>query len=385
MLTSDEVFDHIEEIAKASGNSKQVLLRATDHEITRYLVAAYNPYRRYYNTSTVKGHGQEQFSDITWIILDQLHERTLSGDSANFVVDTHIRDLTPKSAELFKRILKKDLRMGMGAKTINKVFPGLIPVHKVMLAKLFDKKRVKYPCFGSPKIDGVRAIFKNGKFYSRGGHIYQGLDLLATEIMNNIGFSTPLDGELTVANKSFQEGSGMIRSNSSTPDAIFHVFDLPEVDIPFVERLTLLADIQVPSFKVYPVMHKKLYSFDEITDFYTTCRKTNYEGAVIKSYSYKYKGTRSYDWMKMKNVDTADLEIVGVFEGTGKYEGQLGGIIVDFNGVEVRVGSGFSDSDRVSFWDNQDVIIGQIAEVLYMEVTPDGSLRHPRFIRFRTF
>ena len=385
MLTSDEVFDCIEEIAKASGNFKQVLLRATDPEITKYLNAAYNPYKRYYNTSVVKGRGQEQFSNVTWMILSQLHKRTLSGDSANFVVDTHIKELTPKSAELFKRILKKDLRMGMGAKTINKVFPGLIPIHEVMLAKLFDKRRVKYPCFGSPKIDGVRAIFKDGKFYSRGGHIYQGLDLLAAEIMNNLDTSTPLDGELTVANKSFQEGSGMIRSNLPTPNAIFHVFDLPEVDIPFVERLTLMADIQTPSFKVYPVMHKKLYSFDEITDFYTACRKANYEGAVIKSYRYKYKGTRSYDWMKMKNVITVDLKVVGVFEGTGKYEGQLGGIVVDFNGVEVRVGSGFSDSDRVSLWDNQDTVIGQTAEVLYMEVTPDGSLRHPRFIRFRTF
>jgi DNA ligase-1 len=108
-----------------------------------------------------------------------------------------------------------------------------------------------------------------------------------------------------------------------------------------------------------------------------------FEGAVVKPYDYVYKGTRSYDWMKMKDVLSADLEVVGSFEGEGKYVGMLGGIIVDFRGTEVRVGSGFSDRTRESLWEIREYLPGRIAEVLYMEVTDTGSLRHPRFVTFR--
>ena len=50
-------------------------------------------------------------------------------------VDSITAGMTPKSAELFQRILKKDMRMGMGVKSINKALPGLIQTHDVMSAK----------------------------------------------------------------------------------------------------------------------------------------------------------------------------------------------------------------------------------------------------------
>jgi len=53
----------------------------------------------------------------------------------------------------------------------------------------------------------------------------------------------------------------------------------------------------------------------------------------------------------------------------------------------VNVGSGFSDEDRDSYWNNQSAIIGRTAEILCDAVTQnqDGSysLRFPRFDRFR--
>jgi len=53
------------------------------------------------------------------------------------------------------------------------------------------------------------------------------------------------------------------------------------------------------------------------------------------------------------------------------------------------VGSGFSDSDRSSFWDSRSDVMGQIVEVRADAVTQnqDGtySLRFPRFLRFRGF
>ena len=102
-----------------------------------------------------------------------------------------------------------------------------------------------------------------------------------------------------------------------------------------------------------------------------------------------------------------------VYEGEGKYEGMAGGVVVDFNGVPVRIGGGFTDQQRAEIWaDFKGVsvtysytsweeeldemitvtekvkpsgqsVIGRLIEVKYHEITPDGSMRHPRFARFR--
>ena len=77
--------------------------------------------------------------------------------------------------------------------------------------------------------------------------------------------------------------------------------------------------------------------------------------------------------------------LIGAEEGSGKYEGILGAIIIDFNGVEVNVGGGFSDEQRVDLWKmyHEGTLVGKVVEVWFHEVTPDKSMRHPRFKWFR--
>ena len=87
--------------------------------------------------------------------------------------------------------------------------------------------------------------------------------------------------------------------------------------------------------------------------------------------------------MKLKAFHDVDLEIKGVLEGTGKHQGKLGSVVVSYKGVDVNVGSGFSDELRDKIWEDRDAFIGKIIEVRYQEVTPDGSLRFPTFVCFR--
>ena len=70
-------------------------------------------------------------------------------------------------------------------------------------------------------------------------------------------------------------------------------------------------------------------------------------------------------------------------EGTGKHSEKLGSVCIDFNGVDVSIGSGFSDDLREKIWSDQSSFIGRTIEVRYQEVTPDGSLRFPTFVCFR--
>jgi ATP-dependent DNA ligase len=50
-----------------------------------------------------------------------------------------------------------------------------------------------------------------------------------------------------------------------------------------------------------------------------------------------------------------------------------------------NIGSGFSIEERRDLWAkaNAGTLIGQIAEVNCMELSPAGKFRHPTFIRMR--
>lgn len=139
------------------------------------------------------------------------------------------------------------------------------------------------------------------------------------------------------------------------------------------------------------------------------------EGAMIKAPAWLYDKSKTNGWLKMKCEETEDLRIIGVFPGDKhtKYENCLGGLVVDRAGVRARVGGGFSDQERLDIWESwlvdradiedEDIVmdkdafiftgelgdpgstdlIGRLIEVKFHEVTPAGSLRHSRFIRFR--
>lgn len=139
------------------------------------------------------------------------------------------------------------------------------------------------------------------------------------------------------------------------------------------------------------------------------------EGIVVKNPNAQYEKKKSHAWLKLKAEETEDLRITGAYPGEPhtKYENCLGGLQVDYKGVPVNVGGGLSDEERLGLWEywQKDLangtlemqpvangkklfvytpnagyapeLVGRLIEVEFMEVTPDGSLRHPRYIRFR--
>jgi DNA ligase-1 len=118
-----------------------------------------------------------------------------------------------------------------------------------------------------------------------------------------------------------------------------------------------------------------------------------YEGIMIKDPEAGYECKRSVAWLKLKPFIEVSLEVVAVEEGTGRNIGKLGALVCEGedNGqrIQVNVGSGFTDSNRDTYWGGRDALIGNIVEVRADAVTQnqDGtySLRFPRFLRFRGF
>lgn len=137
-MQSDAIFNLIEQIAAtASKNEKVALLKegCKSETFMKVMSAAYNPLVTFGMDNmperVVREYGgpnvDNEFSDATWKIIDDLALRTLTGNEARFVVEAEFNRLTEGSAELLKRIIKKDLRAGFSGSSINKAAKGLIP------------------------------------------------------------------------------------------------------------------------------------------------------------------------------------------------------------------------------------------------------------------
>lgn len=257
---------------------------------------------------------------------------------------------------------------------------------RCMLAQKFEEKRLTFPCLVSPKLDGIRAQFYQGKFYTRNKKLVKGMGHLEEILKPLAGQEIWLDGELMVPGIPFQKSSGLIRSFNDTPEAEFFVFDAPYYVRPQQVRIQYLREV-FEKFKLDKPLNLVPHEFAKTATFvygaYKAYRGMGYEGAMVKHLDGKYVNCRSYSWLKMKELETYDVQCVGFFEGNGRLAGSLGGIIVDLDSVAVRVGGGFSDSERDYIWANPDEFLGLVCEVAAQEVTPDGSLRHPRFLTWR--
>lgn len=410
----------------------------------RCLWYAYNPYIRFGVKMTTglersiidaSQIGDEDGMDITdREIWELLEEFSTSTESASKKSDRLI-NLAPKlnihTAIALVKIISKSLATGTSESTVNKAFKDFIPVFNVQLAAKFVEKKIKaeLPVYVEIKHDGMRAIGKvfptwEAEIVTRKGHpipaatpIHKNLVSLAKAYKELTEGKIAWEGVVTdgeLMGGTFAETMSAYRSTTATDSGFYHVFDIVPMQAltvdgyktaPFSERRELLHQAFELAEKETPftdIIRSKSYAASSVTEIYRMYeqfRILGHEGAIIKTSGGTWQTKRTNAWQKIKACETEDLPIVGGFEGEGEMVGTLGGLICDRNGVQVRVGSGFKAHERDAIWaalqrdfalartgeTDPDCfeVIGSLAEVNYQEVTPDGSLRHPVFIRLR--
>lgn len=200
----------------------------------------------------------------------------------------------------------------------------------------------------SIKLDGVRAIWRDGRWVSRGNKPLHNLPPWRD--------GQPRDCEVFVNN--FRDTIRATRTKCLKQDT------------PSITRQHLygLAPLD-------PRLHGGTLTNPTPADIRAVLRRANalnFEGIVLR------KGD---DWIKVKPFETHDLPITGFSEGTGKHRGQLGFVTT----ARGAVGAGFTDSDREVLWAeaNAGRLVGQVIEVTCMQLTDHGNFRHPVFIRMR--
>lgn len=113
----------------------------------------------------------------------------------------------------------------------------------------------------------------------------------------------------------------------------------------------------------------------------------NLEGLVLKRLDSRYIRGRTEDWIKLKAVKGVSALVCGYEPGKGHLTGTFGALklaLLDDDGQLRHVGSvgtGFTAAERRLIWQRlqrggDDPIV---VDVDYLEVTPNGHLRHPSF------
>ena len=171
---------------------------------------------------------------------------------------------------------------------------------------------------------------------------------------------------------------------------VFACWDIVDFSstIPYKERIERLTKSSIGSDKIRVLETKVVNSKEEAETFFGECLAAGEEGAMIKNINHMWVPKRTKDLGKMKAEEVADLVIVDIVEGNGKYEGMLGKFVCQTSDglVEVGVGSGLSDEERVAYWTPK--MKGRVVEVMYNAIISDKnksvkSLFLPRFLSLR--
>ena len=383
-MNSDLAYDLIHAIAQVS--SKKAKMNMMIPELKKYFTYAYDPFRTYgVRKAAFKGSSKGVLiDDRVWKLFDHLAVRTLSGNPAKALVNQVSAILSFKSADLFIRILTKDLRCGVSIKAINKVYGNILQEGITMQPKEYESRLAVFPTLASLKLRGCRGYYRwsHDAVYSRSGKPYRGLDHI-TQALHAFGHD--YDGELLVPDIPFEDGSGIVKSHKQTPEVHFCIFDAPATTIPFKNRIGSYAGLKgmTPSF-IKTCANLPISNEKQLFQARDMAFKQDFEGLVMKNPNSMYAPGYTDQWLKLKEVaGPIELEVIDVYEGVGKYAGCLGGIVVIYNQVAVNVGGGFSDSQRNDFWYYPNRIVGKMATIKYQEKTKHGSLRNPIFVEVR--
>ena len=258
-----------------------------------------------------------------------------------------------------------------------------------MLASPFDEALLKFPVLASPKLDGVRAIVRDGVVLSRA------LKPIPNKwVQQRFSHLEHFDGELIVGASNDPDvlratTSGVMRVEGE-PDVSFHVFDHVENHARlYTVRYDLLEEDT--EINVFVVPQHELMNTFELNAFEHEVLAEGYEGVMLRHPDAPYKFGRSTAregyLLKVKRFHDAEFEIVGFEEemfnaneattselGRTKRsshkankipKGRLGALVLKYGDTTFNCGTGFNDAERERIWAERDSYLGKLAKIKY--------------------
>lgn len=272
---------------------------------------------------------------------------------------------------------------------------------------------IRFPVFASAKIDGIRALVKDGVVLSRSLK-----PIPNTFVQNLFGLEAyeGLDGELVVGAPNdahcMQHTTSGVMSRAGEPDVKFFVFDSwhQEAQTKYVDRAYDVKARVSWSARVQWVTQELLTTPAELDEFEARILEAGYEGVMLRDPYSPYKFGRSTAkegyLLKVKRFVDSEAIVLGVQElmknvnalssdelGHAKRSSHKAGLVpMDTlgallvrdlkTGAEFSIGGGFTAAQRALFWANRANLPGKIVTYKHFLV---GAKDAPRFPVFRSF
>ncbi len=406
--------------ATNSRKEKEAILEGSTALLRVLLIAALDPYKPYYIQdvrlpSTPRTTFAFNDDEMSWFVflnfLERLNTREITGNAAKHYLNEILGDMPSEMRKWAARIVQKKLRCGVEAKTVNKVFPDMVPVFEVMLANELDcardlegnitiREKINFPVWCDRKLDGIRLVaIREGdsvKMVTRGGQTVDTLPTIEEGVRSLPKGDYVLDGE--VMKNNWNETQSLVFSKVNTvsdAQAVYHIFDKIPLEVwksqgkslSYAERRNEIEQPPWCVFNVVPVPGGYVHDNEQLLEQFAHFVNMGFEGAMIKDPNAPYEFKRSNAILKVKPKSTWEGQVVGHEFGKGRLSGVFAAFKVRIGDVVTSVGGGFTDQQRkditADLEDNPKCYWGAIAEVEAQEMTDDGKLRFPVFKRFR--
>lgn len=426
-MNTDDLYDALETCAKTSSKKGKLEIVKGLGEFQLWLKWALDPTISFYVAKLPKyeRHGQDTLREDDTILLARLSKRDISGNEALQRIDDTMRELTPKSQEVLRRVLLKDLRCGVGETIVNEAFPGLIPVFPYMRCTLPKDSNIEKwnwadgifvqlkadGMFANVNIEGhgvVRVFSRNGTAFPPGS-----LGELEKVLIEQLLNGSQTHGELLVYNDGHllprEKGNGVLNSllqGGEMPKKHYVAMDVWDqiplrvavdkgrYEAPYGERFEQLEMQCAGATRdlVRPIETHIVRSRAEAMAICGAYQKNRLEGAVCKHPKAVWRDGDSKDQVKLKLEVDVDLQIVGYRPGTPgtRTEATFGAVLCRTADGLLEVGvHGFKREVEADIHARRDDLLGAVMTVRangVMDPSEDGQLHSlflPRFVELR--
>ena len=388
----------------SSANDKVEIIKNSSDFIHKILEYTYNPFKQYYVTSKTcikNSHLKAENVKNVFEVLDRLNQRVVTGHDAIALVNGY-------GDELIYKIIDKDLGIRAGAKVINKAIPGLIPTFSVALAQEYKEEcNWEDNWYASRKLDGVRCLAitdENGKctLYSRMGKEFTTLNKVKDAIEATGIINTVFDGEICLVdengNEDFQGVMKQLRrKDHQIENPAYMMFDMlnirdfnnqksKEILSDRLHTLRSFLDDNIDTNILRYTEQAVIIDGRHFDMWQQMVKDNNYEGFMLRK-DVGYEGKRTKNLQKVKTFFDAEYKVIDfdvdnhevVRDGKSETIKMLAQVYIMHKGHKVKVGSGWSQEQRLQYMDGS--IVGKIITVQYFEETKNDkggiSLRFP--------
>lgn len=417
-----DLIEQLNNLRQLSGNEQIDYLRSIASpllkEVLEYTLDTKKKYKidtkKYESVKIIISHRNYPLSESYWEGFKEHLDNLAAAKSANnnmiYNIKCYIEDC--ERADILRMVLFKDLRLGLGAKKIQSVWPDFCVTYPYMGCKPFNQKNLKgmkYPAYAQTKMDGsfcnviVDMANKSVEYVSRQSKpqpMKGSLDkeLLSICPIDDCHFTSKfvLTGEVLAWDKENNKphprkiSNGILRRESKTQEELdsihlvywdflpYDKFIENRWEVPYKDRYEWLKTRIGKSDRLHLVNTWTVNNEEEAMALFQEQYEQGEEGIVLKSLNQIWQDGKPSGQVKIKAEKTCELRMMSFEEGNGAYSGMCGSILCvsedEMLAVNVKPRT---PADAIEIWNNQDKYRNRILEVKFNEVIESDSKSLP--------